>query len=181
MNDTATKLVIGAILGGLVTLALNFVRIITTSVIASQKTRIELLRSALEGFNSATYTFALIGREQGFVMAREDLNLDRYDEDRRNMYVDQLDEGMRQLSNSMGYCLAIGYSNMGESMRKFQDMVFDNMGTIENGADADAHSDYKAKFNTDLRCERDKILNQFEVYLKEEAKLSTAFSRYFGS
>jgi len=179
MNDTVMKLFVGAILGGIVTLALNIVRIVSTSITDSQKPRIDLLRSALEGFNEATYVFGLIGREHGFVMAGRALNLPEYGKDEFRKYSDLLDEGMRHLSNSIGHTLAISHDGIAHSLRAFQDMIFENMKLIRKGDCADSHARYICKFSGDLRAKRDEILRQFEIHLRDEARLSTAFRRYF--
>ena len=180
MNETLIKLVAGAILGGIVTLALNVVRIVSTSVAESQKPRLELLRLALEGFNEATYVFGLIGREQGLVMASKALNLPEYDEARYLKYTTLQDEGMRHLSNAIGYALAIGHSGIAGELRGFQNVVFEIMTTIKKDAALDEYSHYQGILKDVLQKNRDTILRLFEIQLREEALLSTAAKRYFG-
>jgi len=62
MNETITAVAIGALLAALGALVLNAFLVLVNSITESQKPRLELLRSALEAFNEATYVFALIGR-----------------------------------------------------------------------------------------------------------------------
>ena len=170
---------IGAIIGGLVSLSLNIVKVLADSITASQKPRLESVRQAVIHFNEGLFLLALITREQGLARYKA-ANEEEYGEDRFSKYEQILDDGMKELSNSCGLLLSIGQCGLGNEIRNFNNEIMNLVESHKSDGEWQTYNEFRSECDTLIIKRRNSISDRFARLLEEESRLSHAINRYFG-
>ena len=169
---------LGALIGGLVTLSLNLTKVLSDSIAASQKPRLEAVRQAVISFNEGLFKLTLIAREQGLARKAEALNKE-YGVERFEKYEQVLDEGLQALSNSCGFLLSIGQCGMADDIRDFQNAIFELIVNHRSSGEQAEFIEFRKRCDNLVIEKRNFISGRLADLLEEESRLAPAINRYF--
>lgn len=180
---TPWTVMVVAVLGALGTLALHLFLFVSKSVTDSQVPRLEMLRKIVEDTNEAFFNIRSTG--QAIVRMRKKIIRGEGDDPdivNDGQYARECRRSASKLfTSAIGYSYALGHPGLADQITDAHDWVVATALKVKDASTLEDLEKLREVLNAGVHQRWMDIACRLDHHLREEARLKTAFQRYFGS